>query len=88
MRTRNAFLVLVVAVAVAAAGCGGRPADPPPALTVADWKTMPSDRKYTPETLERLKQGDPTLETPEGWEAFSRTTLAAARKKDFPVRKR
>ena len=49
---------------------------------------MPADQKYTPEALERLKRGDPKLETPEGWEAFSRTTLVAARKKDFAGRKR
>jgi hypothetical protein len=81
--------LVLLAVAFGLAGCGGKPtAETPPPLTVADWKALPVDQKYTPEALERLKRGDPKLETPEGWEAFSRTALAEARKKDFAGRKR
>jgi hypothetical protein len=80
--------LLLLTVVSGLAGCGGKPAAEPPPLSVADWKAMPVDQKYTPEALERLKRGDPKLETPEGWEAFSRTTLAAARKKDFAAKKR
>jgi len=69
-------------------GCAGKsdaakviPSSP---LTVAEWKALPIDKKYEPETIERLKQADPALGTPEGWDAFQRTTLLPSRKKDFP----
>ncbi len=74
---------LILAAAVALAGCSKPPARPAP-LSVADWKALPAERKYTAEVLERLKEGEPKLQTPEGWEAFARTTLAEERKKDFP----
>ena len=80
--------LFVGVVAFGLAGCGGPTSEPPAPLTVTDWKGLPVERKYTPDALERLKQGDPTLETPEGWNKFRRTTLAAARKKDFAGRKR
>jgi hypothetical protein len=80
-------LVLLAGV-LATAGCGAKPVGPPAPMSVAEWKALPVDQKYTPEALERLKQGDPNLQTAEGWEAFSRTTLAEARKKDFPRGKR
>jgi len=80
---RTATLIL----ALAAAGCGGGgTADTPPVapLTVADWKNLPVEQKYQPEALERLKKGDPNLDTAEGWEAFQKTVVGPARKKDFP----
>ena len=79
-------LLAVAALVVGLAGCGnpGGPAARPAPLTVADWKAMPTDQKYTPETLERLKEGDPNLRTAEGWEKFQKTVVAPARKKDFP----
>jgi hypothetical protein len=88
MKAVYGILLLVLTAGVV--GCGGQPqsAEPPAPLSVADWKTMPVDQKYQPETLERLKQGDPKLDTPEGWDAFSRSTLAENRKKDFPKGKR
>lgn len=84
MRTR---LLAVAAVVVGLAGCGspgGSAEAKPTPLTVADWKTLPPDQKYTPETLERLKEGDPELQTAEGWEKFQKTVVAPARKKDYP----
>lgn len=74
------------------AGCGGAAAPKAGAgstapLTVADWKVLPVDQKYTLDTLERLKQGDPSLQTAEGWEAFQKTVVMPARKKDFPAGK-
>ncbi len=82
--TRPAVLALALVVGVA--GCGDPPPSGPTAapLTVAELKALPVGEKYTAETLERLKAGDPKLQTAEGWEAFSKTTLAAARKTDFP----
>jgi len=71
-----------------AIGCAGRSDTAKTAasspLSAVEWKAMPVDKKYEPETIERLKKGDPALETPEGWEAFNRTTLLPSRKKDFP----
>jgi len=81
----NLFLAILICGIV---GCGGNSVTvntlPTDTLTVADWKELPTSQKYEPETFERLKRGDPKLETPEGWEAFNRTTLLSARKKDFP----
>ncbi len=68
----------------ALAGCGKPAARSPAPLSVAEWQTLPVDQKYTARTLERLKEGDPKLHTPEGWEAFSHSILARERKKDFP----
>ena len=66
-------------------GCGGssqQTAAEAAPLTVAAWKNLPASEKYSPETLERLKAGNPELNTPEGWERFQKTDLAAARRKD------
>jgi hypothetical protein len=85
----NQVLALfILAGVLAAAGCGAKPVGPPAPMSIAEWKTLPVDQKYTAEALERLKQGEPNLQTAEGWEAFSRTTLAEARKKDFPRNRR
>lgn len=70
------------ALALGLAGCGAPPATRPPPLSVADWKALPPDQKYTPEALERLKDGDTNLQTAEGWEAFQKTVVGPARKKD------
>lgn len=73
-----------LSVMVAAVGCGGSKPIPtaPKPLTVAEWKTLPATEKYTADSLERLKAGDPALQTPEGWDRFAKTDLAAARRKD------
>ena len=75
---------------VGAVGCGGKTAesDAPAPLTVADWKGLPVPRKYAPETLDRLKAGDPALDTPEGWDVFQKTVVGPSRKTDFPSGKR
>ena len=84
----NRRLVTAALMATALWGCG-RPATRPVApLSVHEWKALPKDQKYTTEALERLKEGDPGLQTAEGWEAFSRSTLAEARKNDFPKGRR
>jgi hypothetical protein len=80
---RTCLMVLTLALA----GCGGggaaaTGADVP--LTVADWKALPVESKYSAETLERLKKGDPNLATADGWETFQKTVIAPSRKKDFP----
>lgn len=83
MKLRTAIVALAVAVGLS--GCSDKSATKPPVpLSVADWKAMPPDQKYTTETLERLKEGDPKLQTPDGWEAFQKSVVLPARKKDFP----
>jgi hypothetical protein len=80
--------VLFVALALGLAGCGGSGSQGPSAqqapLTVNDWKALPVDQKYSSETLERLKTGDPGLQTAEGWETFQKNVVGPARRKDFP----
>ncbi len=80
----NRLSILILVATLTLAGCGRPMASRPAPLSVSDWRALPVDKKYTAEALERLKEGDPKLQTPEGWEAFSRTTLAQERKKDFP----
>lgn len=79
-------LIFMLCLSAFAAGCAGSHSEsaPPAPLTVADWRTMPVDQKYTPEAIERLKAGDPKLQTPEGWESFQKTVVLPSRKKDFP----
>ena len=84
MKFRTAIASVVVALGLAGCGSNLSATKPPAPLSVADWKSMPTDQKYTPETLERLKEGDPKLQTAEGWEAFQKTVVVPARKKDFP----
>lgn len=79
--------MIVLALAGLLAGCGGCGQSPPDRLeplTVEQWKALPVEKKYEPETLDRLKAADPSLDTPEGWEKFNRTVVVPSRKKDFP----
>jgi uncharacterized lipoprotein YbaY len=86
MKRRCALLSLALAFMLA--GCSQPMDDIPEPISIADWQSMPADQKYTQEMLERLKVGNPKLQTPEGWEAFSRSTVTVARKKDFPRTRR
>ncbi len=81
---RTALGIFILTCALAPVGCGRKVADAPLPLSIAAWEALPVGQKYTNEALERLKVGNPKLQTPEGWEAFSRTTLARNRRKDFP----
>lgn len=78
--------VLVVASVLGLIGCGGQAVTAPMPLTVAEWSALPVEQKYSAVALERLKLGNPELQTAAGWEAFSRTTLAENWKKDRLVR--
>jgi hypothetical protein len=77
--------VLWVTLALGCSGAGSAPAPQAAPMTVNDWKALPVEQKYTPETLERLKAGDPNLQTPEGWDAFQKNVVAPARRKDYPA---
>ena len=85
MRMRKLSLLLTAMVLSLTLGCGGSSKQTDAAaapLTVAAWKDLPASEKYLSETLERLKAGNLELNTPEGWERFQKTDLAAARRKD------
>lgn len=73
----------LLVVSIGLFGCGRPPVSKPVPLSIAQWQSMPPNRKYSTEALERLKEGNPSLQTPEGWEVFSRTTLAQSRNRDF-----
>lgn len=80
--------ILLVAAALGLTGCGGETKAPPPPeqvpLTADEWKALPPDQKYTIDTFERLKAGDSKLYDPVRWEAFHKSVILPARKKDFP----
>lgn len=78
--------LLVLAGVLACSGCSRPAALPLAPLSIAEWTTLPVEQKYTAMALERLKEGNPTLQTAEGWEQFSRTVLAENRKRDRLVR--
>lgn len=85
MRTYRLLVMMVLVFGLVGCGVKSDSAKTPPTpLTVAEWKLLPVEQKYEPDAIERLKQGDPALETPEGWDAFNRATLLPSRKKDFP----
>jgi hypothetical protein len=84
---RRTLRGLGLAAVLAAGGCGPRPAATPTPrptgpLAVADWHALPAAQKYAPETLERLKEGDPKLQTQRGWDAFYANVLRPSREKD------
>lgn len=81
-------VILAGVAAGSLTGCGpGSDAPGPAPLAAADWKALPGDAKYRPETLERLKAGDPALQTPDGWDEFQKRVVRPARKRDFPAGK-
>jgi hypothetical protein len=85
------LVVLVAAVLLGGAlGCGGEEpvADPPTPLTVAQWKTLPPEEKYDPATFERLKDADPKLRSPAGWEKFMVEVVVPERTRDIPSKPR
>jgi hypothetical protein len=79
---KNFFLLLVLA------GCQGKtvpasiPDYPTGPITVAQWKELPKEIRYAPESLERLKEGVPTLRSDRGWDQFYKTVLGPARRAD------
>jgi hypothetical protein len=82
---RLLMFLLLTSGGLAAAGCGsGSPAatSGPEAVTVEAWKSLPPDEKYTVDTFERLKLGDPKLQDQREWDRFTKAVLIPNRKKD------
>ncbi|WP_437185123.1 hypothetical protein SH668x_002214 [Planctomicrobium sp. SH668] len=79
------FRVVLVAMQMAAIGILGGcsnsapPLEPQPLqpLTIADWKNLTGNEKFAEETMERLKLGDPKLNTTKGWNKFLATEMKA-----------
>lgn len=81
-----AFAVLAIA---AFAGCGGEPKPaplaPPTALTLEEWKAMTDiPDKYDGATLDRLRMGNPKLQSERAWDAYIKQVIVPERKKDIP----
>jgi len=81
---------MILATALLLAGCGERegptgPPPPPTPLTIAEWHALAdTEKKYEPETLDRLKLADPKLNDEDEWGRFMFTVVVPARKKDMP----
>lgn len=72
--TAPRWILLVLCVFALAAGCSRAPERPRP-LSIEEFKNLSPAEQLSPVTFERLKQGNPTLETSEGWRAFERAVL-------------
>lgn len=76
------FAALVLAAGLGLAGCGGgqpsgKPIDPSSPLSVEEWRKIDEAHvKFDPDTFERLKKGNPKLNTRAGWDAFYRAEVA------------
>lgn len=86
---RTVYLLLVLAVFAGTMGCGREPnkpreLEPLAPLSVADWKQLPVEEKYEPETFERLKLKEPNLRSERGWRRFMITVVVPERKEDIP----
>lgn len=75
-------LALTCAFFLVGCGKGSSTHEKPSPLSVAEWKTMPVEKKYDTEVLERLKSGDPKFQSEEAWDQFTRTVILPSRKKD------
>ncbi|MFO0865440.1 MAG: hypothetical protein U0744_12445 [Gemmataceae bacterium] len=73
---------------IAFVGCGGGSAplkgtwEEP--LTMEEWMKLPPESKFTVETFEKLKAGEPSLQNEKAWAKFAKETVASARKKELP----
>lgn len=80
--------LLPMLIGIALSGCGSPP--PPPAvaegpLTIADWKAMTDiQTKYDGATMERLRQGEPSLQEEKAWREFEKTVIVPQRAIDVP----
>ena len=68
-------------------GCG-REASPTNAMTplaVEDWKAMAAEEKFSFQTMERLKVGNPRFQNDAEWDRFARTVFVPAQRRELPV---
>lgn len=87
MRGFCGWVILVIVCGALGCGSGERkPIEipPPTSLTLEEWKTLPVEEKYAPETFERLKLNDPAIRSDKGWDAFFKTVIMPQRLKDLP----
>lgn len=79
----------LLALVVFAVGCGREPNEPrdleaPTPISVTEWKELPVEEKYQPETFERLKLNDPKLRSDRAWHYFMIKVVVPERRKDIP----
>lgn len=82
-------IFLVILLAAPLSGCGSqRTAETPAAaegpVSVEQWRELPVEEKYQPETLERLRASDPELEDERAWSRMMRDVVVPARMQDLP----
>ena len=83
----NRQRLAAVCLVMLTVGCMGQvtPApQPPPPLTVEQWKSLPVEEKYDDATFQRLRQADPSLGSERNWQKFQREVMVPERKRDIP----
>ena len=51
---------------------------------MTEWKQLPVEEKYQPESFERLKLNDPELRSDRAWHQFMLKLVVPEHKKDIP----
>lgn len=69
-------------------GCGAEssPQTPPAptALTFEEWQKLEVSYKYDPAAFDRLRMGDPNLQSEPAWDHYFKTVILPERNKDIP----
>ena len=69
-------------------GCGGQPPAmtpiAPSSLSLDQWRQLPVQQKYAPETLQVLRSSDPKLADERAWARTMQEVVAPERVKDLP----
>ncbi|MCA9174211.1 MAG: hypothetical protein KDB14_06960 [Planctomycetales bacterium] len=75
-------------VLIAAAGCGNSPEPPETSLSgplsIEQWRTLPTDLKYSPNTFERIRAQVLELQDERAWSRFMIETVVPERRRDLP----
>lgn len=78
--------IAVLLLALALSGCSRAVPPPPPPLLLDQWQALPADRKYAPETLQRLRDGETRFADEAEWERFLRGVVVPGKAREHPGR--